>query len=131
MSEPRCFAFHRCASNDEIAIELQRRKVQEYCKAMNYNLFSEITTDLPCDEDQARAICQVYRNEMGLTEPLKMVVLNLHRISRHLHTVQRIAEVFKSYEIEVESTSPNDNGLLTISEQAELELFKALQGISH
>ncbi len=129
MAELRCFAFLRCASHDEIAIELQRKKVQEYCEAMNYDLFSEITTDLPCDEAQAKAICQVYRKEIGLTGPLKMIVLNMHRISRHLHMVQKVVEVFKSYEIEVESTSPNDNGLLAITEEDELALFKALMDI--
>lgn len=126
MPEQRCFAFFRCANSSEISIELQQRRVQEYCKAMDYVLFSEITSDQPCTEEQARQIATIYRKEMGDNYPLKMIVLNLHRLGNDIHLVRRVASVFKEYDIEVESTCTYDNGILALTDQTEFEFYQAL-----
>ena len=126
MPEQRCFAYFRCANSSEISIELQQRQVQKYCKAMDYVLFSEITSDQPCTEEQARQIASIYRKEMGESYPLKMIVLNLHRLGSDIHLVRRVASIFKEYDIEVESTCAYDNSLLALTEQDEYEFYQAL-----
>ena len=130
MPEQRCFAFFRCSNSSEISIELQQRQVQEYCKVMDYVLFSEITSDQPCTEEQARQIATIYRKEMGENFPLKMIVLNLHRLGNDIHLVRRVASIFKEYDIEVESTCAYDNSLLALTEQDEYEFYQALIGTS-
>lgn len=130
MPEQRCFAFFRCANSSEISIELQQRQVQEYCRTMGYILFSEITSDQPCTEEQARQIATIYRKEMGENYPLKMIVLNLHRLGNDIHLVRQVASIFKEYDIEVESTCAYDNSLLALTEQDEYEFYQALMGTS-
>lgn len=126
MPEQKVFAYFRCANPSEISIELQKRRVTEYCRAMGYDLFSEITADEPCSEEQARQIATIYRKQMGEAYPLKLIVLNQHRLGHDIHTVRKIHSIFREYDIEVESTCTEDNSLLAINEQEEYELFQAL-----
>lgn len=124
----RAFAYLRCGSHTEISIDLQRRRIQEYCRAMNYELFAEITSENPCTEQEAEAICSVIRQQMQIIGPLKLIVLNLHRLNPDFHTVHRISEVFQRFDITVESTSRADHEILALNEQEEYELLLALSG---
>lgn len=124
----KAFGYFRCGSPTEISIDLQRRRVQEYCGAMNYELFAEITAEYPCTEQEAEAVCSVIRHQMRIVGPLKLIVLNLHRINPDFHTVHRISEVFNQFDITLESTSRADQEFLALSEQEEYDLFLSLAG---
>ena len=122
------FGYFRCGSPTEISIDLQRRRVQEYCRAMNYELFAEITAENPCTEQEAEAICSVIRHQMQIVGPLKLIVLNLHRINHDIQTVHRISEIFQGFDITLESTSRPDQEILALTEQEEYALFLSLSG---
>ena len=124
----KVFGYFRCGSPAEISIDLQRRRVQEYCRAMNYELFAQITAENPCTEQEAEAICDIIRHQMQIIGPLKLIVLNLHRINPDIHTVQRVSEVFNRFDIALESTNRADQEVLALSEQEEYDLFLCLAG---
>lgn len=128
MPEQKVFAYFRCANHSEISIELQKRRVTEYCTAMGYDLFSEITVDDRCTVEQARQIAAIYRKDMPESVPLKMIVLNLHRLGDDIHLIREIASVLREYSIETESTCTEDNSLLAMSEEEEYALYQALMG---
>ncbi len=128
MPDQKVIAYFRCANPSEISVNLQKQRIQEYCKAMNYDLFSEVTSDQPCNEEQALALCNVIRKDMKIIGPLKLIVLNLHRISSDIHTVHRVADIFTAHDISLESTNKADHEVLALTEQAEYELFQALAG---
>lgn len=130
MGNQKVIAYFRCENPSEISIELQRKRVQEYCNAMNYDLFVEITADKSCTEQEAEAICTVIRREMHIPEPLKLIVLNLHRIHYDIHTVHQVVDIFSLHEITIESTSKTDHEILALSDQDEYDLFQALAGTS-
>lgn len=124
----KAFGYFRCGSSTEISIDLQRRRVQEYCRAMNYELFAEITAKSPCTEQEAEAICSVIRHQMQIVGPLRLIVLNFSRINPDIHTVHRVSEVFNRFDITLESTKRADQEVLALSEQEEYDLFLCLAG---
>ena len=124
----KAFGYFRCGSPAEISIDHQRRRVQEYCRAMNYELFAVITAENPCTEQEAEAICGIIRHQMQIIGPLRLIVLNLHRINPDIHTVQRVSEVFNRFDIALESTNRADQDVLALSEQEEYDLFLSLTG---
>jgi hypothetical protein len=128
MADQKVIAYYRCENPSEISIELQRKRVREYCSAMNYDLFVEITADNPCTEQEAEAICTVIRQEMRIPESLKIIVLNLHRLNHDIHTVHRVVDIFGCHDISVESTSKADHEILALTDQEEYDLFQALAG---
>ena len=130
MADQKAIAYYRCENPSEISIELQRKRVREYCAAMNYDLFVEITADQPCTQQEAEAVCTVFRNEMRIPEALKLIVLNLHRLNHDIHTVHQVVDIFSLHEITVESTSKTDHEILALSDQDEYDLFQALAGTS-
>ena len=130
MADQKAIAYYRCENPSEISIELQRKRVQEYCTAMKYDLFVEITADNPCTEQEAEAICTVIRQEMRIPEPLILIVLNLHRLNHDIHTVHRVVDIFGRHDISVESTNKADHEILALTDQDEYALFQALAGTS-
>ena len=128
MSDQKAVAYFRSSKPSEIPVELQRRRVQAYCKAMSYDLFSEITAEHPCTEQEAKAICRVIRTEMRVTDPLKLVVLNLHRVNPDIHVVHRVSELFSRYDITLESTERADHEILALTDDEEYDLFQTLAG---
>lgn len=130
MADQKAIAYYRCENPSEISIELQRKRVREYCNAMNYDLFVEITADKPCTEQEAEAVCTVIRHEMHILGPLKLIVLNLHRINNDIHMVQRVSDVFNRHDVALESTNKADHEILALTDQDEYALFQALAGTS-
>ena len=128
MADQKAIAYYRCENLSEISIELQRKRVREYCSAMNYDLFVEITADKPCTEQEAEAVCTVIRHEMHILGPLKLIALNLHRINNDIHMVHRVVDIFGRHDISVESTSKADHEILALTDQEEYDLFQALAG---
>ena len=122
----QAIGFFCQTSSCEIPVELQQRCVQEYCRAMDYDLFSEITSEQPFTEAQAHAICGVLRNDMKMDAPIKLIVQDLQRISHNIRTVHRISEIFTKYDITLESVSESDQEILGLNEYDEYEFFEAL-----
>ena len=56
MGDQKAIAYFRSSKPSEIPVELQRRRVQAYCKAMSYDLFSEITAEHPCTEHAFKSL---------------------------------------------------------------------------
>lgn len=128
MTDQKAFAYYRCANASESSVAIQKECVQEYCRSMHYELFSEITAHKPLNEAQAKAICRVIRQKMHIFGPIKLLVLNLQRLNRDLYMVHRISDVFSRHDITVESVSKTDQEILALSDQDEYEFMQALSG---